>query len=206
MVLAAPIAEVVVYPRLVVPGNIGATVQNMLAGRGLFLAGLFCYLITFICDVVVAWALFVLMAPTNRPVSLLAAWFRLLHAVIALVGLLKLVTVFRFLNTPDYVGLVGTDRLHAQVLLLLSGFRYDYGFSLIFFAIHLGLLGWLVYRSGYIPGILGVLLAVAGVGHLAYTLGPYLYPGADVRFLMFTFLGDLVFMLWLLARGHRIQE
>ncbi len=104
MVFAAPIAELYAYPRLVVPGNIEETVQNILDHEGLFLAGVFCYLITFICDVLVAWALYVLLMPANRSVSLLTAWFRLVYTVIALFGLLRLVTVFRLLNTPDSVG------------------------------------------------------------------------------------------------------
>ena len=206
MVLAAPFAEFAVYARVVIPGNIEETVQSILAHKGLFLAGVFCYLITFICDVLVAWALFVLLAPTNRSVSLLTAWFRLVHTVIALSGLVKVVTAFRLLDTPHRGPALGSDPLHAQVELLLNSFRYEWSFSLVFFAIHLGLLGYLVYRSGYIPRILGILLAIAGSGHLVYCLGPYLYPNADVRFLMITFFGDLIFMLWLLVRGWRIQE
>lgn len=96
-----PFAELYVYPELVVPGNIEATVQNILANEGLFLAGIFSYLITFICDVLVAWALYVLLTPVNRSLSLLTAWFRLVYTVIAPFGLLKLVTVFRVLNTPS---------------------------------------------------------------------------------------------------------
>jgi len=128
------------------------------------------------------------------------------HTVIALFGLLKLVTAFRLLNTQHYMTVFGSDQLHAQVQLLLNSFRYEWSFSLVFFGIHLGLLGYLVYRSGYIPRILGILLAIAGLGHLVYCLSPYLYPNADLRFLMITFFGDMIFMLWLLVRGWRIQE
>jgi len=60
----------------VVKGDIGATVQNMRADGGLLLAGIFAYLISFICDLIVAWALYVLLIPVNRSVSLLTAWFR----------------------------------------------------------------------------------------------------------------------------------
>lgn len=206
MGIASPLAEVVVYPRVVIPGNIEATARNILAHRGLFLAAVFCYLITFICDVLVAWAFYVLLAPANRSVSLLTAWFRLLHAVIALFGLSKLVTAFRLLDTPDYMAAFGSDLLHAQVDLLLRSFRYEWSFGLVFFGIHLGLLGYLVYRSGYIPRVLGVLLAVAGLGFLVYCLGPYFYPNADLGFLMITFSGEMIFMLWLLVRGWKIQE
>lgn len=206
MAIAAPFAEFIVYKKLLIPGDIEETVRNILAKRGLFLAGLFAYLITFICDVLVAWALYVLLAPTNRSVSLLTAWFRLVYTAIALFAMLKLVTVFRLLHTPDYLTLFGSDQLHAQVRLLLDSFRYEWSMGLVFFGIHLGLLGSLVYRSGYIPRILGILLAIAGLGWLIYELSPYFFPNADLGFIMITFFGELIFMLWLLVRGWTLQE
>jgi hypothetical protein len=206
MVFAAPFSEYFVHGKLVVPDNIEETVQNILANRGLFLAGISAYMITFICDVVVAWALYFLLRPTNRSMSLLAAWFRLVYTTMAFVALLKLVTVLRLLNTPDYRTAFGTDQLHAQVKLLLGSFRYEWSTSLMLFGIHLGLVGYLVYRSGYIPRVLGILLAIAGLGWLVYEVGPYLAPTADFRFIMITFFGEVVFMLWLLVRGRRIKE
>ena len=204
MVVAAPFAEFFVYAKLVVSGEIEKTVQNIQANGGLLVAGIFAFLITFILDVIVAWALYVLLAPVNRSLSLLTAWFRLVYTAIALVGLLKLVTVYRMLNAPDYLILFGSDQLHAQVKLLLGSFRYDWSMGLILFGIHLVLLAYLVYRSGYIPRILGILLAIAGVGWVIHELGPYLFPDADLGFLFITFFGELIFMAWLLIRGWKI--
>lgn len=206
MTFAAPFAEFFVYAKLIVPDNIEQTAQNISANGGLFLAGIFAYLITFICDLVVAWALYFLLRPTNQSLSLLTAWFRLVYTAIALFALLKLVTVFRLLNTLDYLVVFGSDQLHAQVKLLLDSFRYEWNTSLILFGIHLCLLAYLVYRSGYIPRILGVLLAIAGAGWLIYEVGPYLFPSANLGFLFITFLGEVVFMLWLLVRGWKIPE
>ena len=75
---------------------------------------------------------------------------------------------------------------------------------MVFHAIHLGLLGYLVYRSGYIPRVVGLLLTVAGLGHLTTTWA-YLYPDAELAYIMIAFVGELVFMLWLLARGWKLQ-
>jgi hypothetical protein len=206
MAFAVPFAEVFVYAKLVVRGDIAGTTQNIAASKGLFLAGIFSYLIGFTCDVLVAWALYVLLIPVNRSVSLLTAWFRLVYTVIAFFGLAKLVTVYRGVSTPDYLTVVGSDQLHAQVHLLLSSFRFEWTMGMILFGIHLGLLGYLVYRSDYIPRILGIVLAIAALGYLVYYLSPYLYPNADLGFLVITFTGELIFMLWLLVRGWRIQE
>ena len=206
MVVAAPFAEFFVYTKLVVPGNIEATVQNIRANGGLLLAGIFAYLIVFIFDVIVAWALYVLLIPVNRSLSLLTAWFRLVYTAIALFAMLKLVTVYRLLHTPDYAASFGPEQLQAQVELLLNAFRYEWGFGLILFGIHLVLLGYLVYRSGYIPKILGILLVIAGSGWVVYELGPFLFPNADLGFLFITFSLEVIFMLWLLIRGWKIQE
>jgi len=206
MAIATPFAELVVYPKLVIPGKIEETVQNISANQGFFLVGMFAYLITFVCDVLVAWALYVLLVPVNRSLSLLTAWFRLVYAVIALFGLSKLVIVFHLLSKPYYLTVFGSDHLHAQVRLLLNSFHYIWGMGLLLFGIYLGLPGYLVYRSDYIPKIMGILLAIAGLGWVIDSLGPYLYLNANLGFIMITFFGEVIFMLWLLVRGWKIEE
>ncbi|HEV8285774.1 MAG TPA: DUF4386 domain-containing protein [Chitinophagaceae bacterium] len=206
MVIAAPFTELFVYPKLVVANNATETVKNIMANKANFILAIFGYLITFICDVVVAWALYVLLKPVNENLSLLTAWFRLVYTVIALVALLHLVNVLQLLNTADYLTAFEPDQLHAQVMILLNAFRHDWYFGLLFFGIHLGLLGYLVFRSGYIPRILGLLLIIAGLGYLITTLKPYLFPNFNSDIARFTFYGELIFMLWLLIKGSRIKE
>jgi len=202
MVIAAPFAELYVYPKLIVAGNAAETAKNIIANKALFISCIFGYLVTFICDVLVAWALYVLLKPVNENLSLLTAWFRLVYAVIALVALLNLVNVLQLLNTSDYVTAFQSN----QVMISLNAFRHDWYFGLLFFSIHLGLLGYLVFRSEYIPKILGVLLIIAGLGYLVTTLKPYLFPNLNLDTARFTFYGELIFMLWLLIKGTRIKE
>ncbi len=199
-------AEFSIYPKLVIPTNIEQTVQNIAVHQALFAAAILCYLIEFIEDIVIAWALYFLLVPVNRAVSLLTAWFRLIYTAIALFGMLKLVTVFRILNTPDYLATFGSGPLHAEVKLLLGTFRDDWSIGLVLFGIHLVLLGYLIYRSGYMPRFLGVLLVIDGLGWVIDSLQPYLYPNAHLRFLFITFFGEIFLMLWLLIKGWKIQE
>ena len=106
-------AEFSIMPKLVIRGNIEQTVQNLATHGKLFAAAILCYLITLILDVVIAWALYVLLMPVNRSVSLLTAWFRLVYTAMALFAPLHLVTVYRLLTTPDYLTLFGPGPLHA---------------------------------------------------------------------------------------------
>jgi hypothetical protein len=199
-------AEFTLYPKLVIPGNVDATVANISAHHGLFLTTLFCFLINFVEDIVIAWALYILLAPVNRALSLLAAWFQLVYAGIALVGTLHLATVYRMLTTPEYLTTFGSGPLHAQVNLLLHSFRYEYSLALGLFGIHLLLVGYLIIRSSYIPWWLGALLVIDGLGWVVNSLQPYLYPDANLDFIFVTFFGELVFMVWLLIRGWSIRE
>lgn len=199
-------AEFSIYPKLVIPSNIEQTVQNILVHHKLFAVAILCYLITFIEDIVIAWALYVLLIPVNRSLSLLTAWFRLMYTAVALFAVLNLVAVYRLVNSPDYLTIFGPVPLRAQVKLLLGSFRYDWSMSLVIFGIHLVLLGHLIYRSGYIPKIIGILLVIDGLGWVIDSFQPYFYPNAHLGFLFVTFFGELVFMLWLLIRGWRIKE
>jgi len=155
---------------------------------------------------VVAWALYVLLKPVNKNLSLLTAWFRWVYTGMALVALLNLVTVLRLLNTSNTLSLLQPDQLGAQVMLSLSAFRTQWHFGLLFFGIHLVLLGYLIFWSKYIPRILGVLLIIAGLGYLLTSLNPFLFPDINLDFAEYTFYGELIFMLWLLIRGSRIKE
>lgn len=202
----APFAEFYVYPHLVVPGHIDQTTQNILAHQNLFAAGILAYLFSFVGDVVIAWALYYLLKPVSAPLSLLAAWFQLVYTAAGLCGSLALVTILRLLRTPEDAALFGTGPLQAQVRLLLIAFRSTWGLSLVFFAIHLMLAGYLIYRSGYIPKLVGALLFVAGIGYVVQNLNAYLFPEPDLGYAAIALLGELVFMFWLLIRGWKIAQ
>jgi hypothetical protein len=206
MMVLSSVAEIYIYPKLVAPDQFEQTIANILANNGLFVTGILCYLVVFIGDVVVAWALYILLRPVNAPLSLLTGWFRLVHALIALAALVHLLTVQRVLSTPNHQIVFGSDRLHPQLMLMIHSFRYGWGISLVFFGIHLVLLGYLVYKSGYIPKFIGIVLLIAGAGYIIYNLSPYLFPGIRVDFLLITFFGELIFIIWLLIRGSTLQQ
>ena len=94
----------------------------------------------------------------------------------------------------------------AQVRVLLMTFGSIWGLSAVLFAIHLMLAGWLIYRSGYIPKWVGILLAVAGLGYVVQNLNAYLFPEPDLGYVAVALAGEFVFMLWLLVRGLKIKE
>lgn len=194
------------YHKLVIAGHVDQTIANIGAHSGLFSTVILFYLVNFVGDIVIAWALYVLLAPVNRALSLLASWFQLVYAAAGFSAALNLTTVSRLILDPNYPAVLQGAQLQAQVATLLDSFRYGWSFSLILFGIHLILVGWLIVRSRYIPWIIGVIIGIDGIGWLITELQPYLFPSVNVDWLFFTFFGELIFMVWLLIFGWRIKE
>ena len=203
MSILSPVAFFGIFPGIIVRSDVARTIQNITTHRGLYLAGVFCYLLTFLADVLVAWALYIFLRPANAALSLLAAWFRVAYAVLGLSLLLKLVTVYRLVVAGDFVQTFGSPQFTAQVQVLLLEFRYGWGFSMLVFAVHLLLLSYVLYRSGYVPRILGVLIAINGAGYIVDSLQPFTFP---VPYLFLAFFGELIFMVWLFVKGRKVER
>jgi len=206
MTIFAIFANFFVLESFIVPGDAAETANNIMANEGLFRMGICSLIIVAILDVVVAWALYVFLKPVNKSLSLLTAWFRLVYATILAAALNNLVSVLHLLSDADYLAVFETDQLHAQVMSSLNAFSYGWAIAGIFFGLHLFILGYLVFKSGYIPRILGALLIIAGSGYLIDDFGKILLPDFAVTIAMFTFIGELIFMFWLLWKGGKVPE
>lgn len=133
-------AEFKLYPALVVSGNVAQTIHNIQGNGTEFGVLILCYLINYILDIVIAWALYVLLVPVNQALSLLTALFRLMYTAMGLVGVLQLAMVFRLIH-GHFATMFEPAQVQAQVELLIESFRYGWAFSLAVFGIHLLLLG-----------------------------------------------------------------
>jgi len=203
MAILAPIANFGVLQNLIVPGDAEITANTIMASVGLFRIGIICFLIVAILDVVVAWALYVLLKPVNESLSLLAAWFRVVYGAIFAIALSNLFIIVQLLNGDNYLKAFETNQLQAQVMLFLNAFRNGWDIGLVLFGIHLFVLGYLVFRSGYIPKFLGILLIVAALGYLMDGFGKFLLPNYNITISMFTFIGEALLIFWLLWRGMK---
>jgi hypothetical protein len=206
MAILAPIANFSILHGLIVPDDTAKTVSNILASEGLFRLGICFFLIVVILDIIVAWALYVFLKPVNRSLSLLTAWFRIVYATMLGVVLINLVYVLQLLNGADFLSVFETNQLQAQVMLSLNTFTSGWEFGLIIFSFHLFLLGYLVYKAGYMRKILGILIILASLGYLIDGFGKLLSPDYGVSIAMFTFIGEVILIFWLLIKGRKINE
>lgn len=206
MTIAAIFAEGFVRQSLIVPRDAVVTVNNTSNNVALFRTGILSFLVVIALDIVVAWALYIFLKPINNSISLLTAWFRVVYATIFAVSLFNLVSILSYLNSADYMQVFAKEQLLSQVMLSVKAFNDGWSIGFIFFALHLGLLGYLVLKSGFIPKFIGILLVIAGLGYLTDSLGKFIFPGYSIEVSMVTFIGELVFMFWLLFKGGKTLE
>ena len=76
--------------------------------------------------------------------------------------------------------------------------------GLILFGVHLLLIGYLAYRSGFIAKVIGILLVIAGLGYLVDCFGAVLVSGYSLNVAQVTFVGEAVLIFWLLIKGRRL--
>jgi hypothetical protein len=205
MAIPAALANFFVFESLVVPGDTATTFNNIQANELLFRMGILSFFFVVVLDVLVAWGLYVYFRPVNMRLSLLMGWFRLVYSVVFGTAQLYLVSALRWATDATYSTLFEADQLHSQVLLSLNAFSDGWAIAGIFFGLHLGLLGYLVYKSGYTLKILGVLVVIAGLGYLADSFTGLLLPNVAVTISMFTFIGELILAIWLLVKGIKVE-
>ena len=176
-----------------------------MAAETLFRAGIGGLLVVAVCDVVVAWALYVFLEPVNKGLSLLAAWFRLVYATILGVALFNYAAVPRLLRGADLSNAIEAGRLHSDVVLSIHAFDDGWAMGLVFFGLHLALLGYLVLKSDYIPRLLGAVLLASGLAYLVDNFGRLLLPEYDLGLATFAGWGELLLVPWLLVKGMNVH-
>lgn len=199
---------VFVLQSLVVPGDPAQTAANIAASEGLFRAGIVGILIVLVLDVLVAWALYELLEPVNKGLSLLAAWFRLAYAAIHGIALLNLVLVLQLVDGGSLFGAFVSGQREALVALFLEAHAYGFLVGLVFFAFHLLIVGYLAFEAAYARRIVGVLAMLAGVAYLADSMANVLLPNyADYEAMILILtavpatIGELTLAFWLLYKG-----
>lgn len=200
----------VAIENIVVPNDAAATLENLLNNELIFMLAILSFIITIIFDVVIAWALWIILKPVNENFSLFAAWFRLVHAIVFAVGLYHLVSIIRIsYGDANFYNLSG-EQMASQVLLFFTQFNDTWLIGLIFFGIHLIALGYLLLRSKQAPKFIGILLIIAGIGYMVDSAAGLLLPNyANMEIVSMIIVvvpgvvAEMAFTIWLLAKGFK---
>ncbi len=197
--LTATFGQVIIPGRLVVSGNAAATAANILGHERLVWLGFASSVIGVVFHLAWALLLFDLLKPVNRRVSLFAAFVILVGCSIQAVASLLLLAPLLVLQSGSSLVGFTTEQLKALALVFTRLNAYAFDTYTVFFGLWCVLVGFLIFRATFLPRILGVLLAISGLGWLTY-----LYVPLAVR-LFFPYIagasaiGELPLELWLIV-------
>jgi hypothetical protein len=190
---------------MVVDGDAAATANNLLAHQPLFRLGLATGLIATACYIAVTALFYGLFKPVNRGLSLLAAFFGLVGCAITAFGSLFQLAPLFVLGGAPYLRVFNLEQLQALALMFLKLNDQTANICLVLFGFYDLLIGYLIFRSAFLPRVLGVLMALAGLGWLTF-LYPPLANSLSPYVLVLGFLAELLLMLWLLVKGVNVQR
>ena len=190
--------------RLVVKGDAAATAANILAHETLFRLAFAGDLLVVAIYIVFTALLYDLMKPVNRSVSLLAAIFSLMGCATQAFACIFELAPLVVLGGEQYLGVFKVDQLQSLAYLSLKLYSHAYGIGLVFFAFYCLVIGYLVFKSTFLPRILGVLIAVSALAWLTFLWPPF--AAKYFRYLLVMDLGEALLVLWLLVMGVNAER
>jgi len=189
------------------------TMNNIAEQQTQFRIGFVSFFIMVIVDLLLAWTLYLLLKPVNKNLSLLSGWLRVVNAAIFGIALFHLLSVLKLSGGDDYLTAFSPEQLQAQIMLMVNAFNHTWLIGLVFFGLHLLLLGYLIYKADFIPKILGIFLIIAGFGYLIDSFAHFLlinYQDYKDFFLMIVLIpgviGELSLTIWLLVKAGKLPE
>jgi Domain of unknown function (DUF4386) len=203
--VTATFGQVIVLGRLVVSDNAAATAANIVGHEQLFWLGFASSLMGVAFHIAWVLLMYVLLKPVNRSLSLLAAFFSLVAcAMQALTSLLYLAPLL-ILQGSSSLSAFTAEQLQSLALVFLKLNAYAFQIDLVFFGFWCILTGYLIFRSTFLPRVLGVLVAISGVGWVTY-LYPPLANYLSLYIAAASALGEIPLELWLIVKGLNAQK
>jgi len=186
------------------------TAAKILAAKPLYALSGAAQLFLGACDIAIALIFYELLKPVSRGLALLAAFFRLMFVAIANANLLNHFAPLVLLSGAGTSSAFTPGQLRALALLFIRLRTTGLDIALVFFGFHCVLVGYLIFRSTFLPRILGLLLAVGGLGYLANIFANIIPPALAVRLfpavMLPAGLAEIALSLWLVVVGLNVTR
>jgi len=191
---------------LIIPEDMAATTANILANTSLYRLSIFSALVTQILQILLVLVLYKLLAQVSKVYAVLMVVFILVAVPIAMLNELNNIAVLQIVTNPNSFAGFNSLQLHDLMSLFLLMHEKGIIIAQFFWGLWLVPLGYLVFKSGYIPKLLGILLIIGGTGYLIDSTTLVLLPNFGITVSEFTFIGELLFPLWLLIKGVKTKN
>jgi hypothetical protein len=195
---------------LVVPGDAAATSANVNASEFLWRVTIAGEFVMVICSVALSVIFYVLLRPVSRDLALLAAFFNLVSLAVQATNNLHLMEALSPLANAEYLNALDPEQRYALTYLSIRAHGQGYSVALLLFGCVCLVWGYLIFRSGYLPKVIGVLMQIAGLCYLTHGFILILVPPAAIRLfpgiLIPSFVAELSLCLWLLVKGVNVPK
>ncbi|GAA0706517.1 DUF4386 domain-containing protein [Dokdonella soli] len=210
IIVAGGLGELFIRDKLVVSGDAAATAARIMASESLWRLGIIGDLAMHVCDVVVMWAIYVLLRPVNRKLALLVLLFNLVQTAVLVANKSTLLVPLFLLGNAPYLHAFDPAQLQAWSYIAIRMHERGFGIGLIFFGFVCLMEGYLIRKSGYLPRLIGWLMQIAGVCYLVNSVALLLAPAVAASMfpaiLMPCLIAETSFALWLLVKGVNVDE
>jgi hypothetical protein len=203
-------AEGFVLDRLAVSGDAVATAHNIMASAALWRLGVTGDFIVVILAVPLMWIEYLLLRPAGKNLVILAVFLNLMSLAIESVSKLFLLAIMPMLTNTHYLSAFEPRQLQGLAGLALASHNIAFNIALIFFGFTCLVNGYLIFRSGYLPRFIGILMQIAGLCYLIACFAELFAPAfADLitpAILLPPLIGETSYCLWLLVIGVNVAR
>ncbi len=183
-VIIVSIVDDLLLANFVIPGDNEALADDIEANRKVFVFAAIGYILVLTLDSIIALALYVVLKPANKNYALLLSVLRLLYAILLIFSLIAM--LFQLIDAYNYA------------TLKLIGY--------IFFAAHILVLGYAVFKSRYIPRSLGVLLMLASITYITFFIDLHLSDSVLILIMLIMAIAELSLSIWLILRRNTLPK
>jgi len=206
-VLTGFFGQLYVPSKLVASNDAAATANNFLVHDSLFRLGFANYLLEAVCDVALSLLFVVLLRPVHMHLAWLAAFFGLVSTATFAVAKLFYFTASMIFQSTDQLMAFSPDQVNAIALLSLNVYGYCAELFMVFYGVASIIRGYLIVQSGYLPKLLGILLALGGFGFVMKSFTVILAPAfSSPYFLLPMLVAMLSLGSWLVIRGVHVWK
>lgn len=183
---------------LVVEGDITATISNILDNETMFRLAIVFALVIQLLHFWLVLVFYKLLKPVNRGIAQIMVLLVMVGIPIAMLGELNFGAVLHLIGSED--------ASPALVALFLDMHHYGVIIVQIFWGLWLFPLGYLVYKSTYIPKIIGIILMIGCFGYVADSFIYFFNPDFGFSFSAYLFIGEVILPVWLVAKGINVAR
>lgn len=198
-----------VSSKLIVPEDTSKTIDNIISSEFLFRSGIVSWLVSETVFLLLASVLYLLLKPVSKNIASLMMVFVMVAVPISFLNELNKLAPLLLLSGADYLSAFASDQLNALVMFFLHLHEYGVHIDGMFFGLWLLPLGYLVFKSGFLPKIIGILLIIGFLGYMIDFFTFFLIPDFNATIeplFQITAIGEFLMAFWLLIKGVKISE